>query len=141
MKGPDDVAWRFMDIDGSTLVGAAGNPESALQITAISDGTSGIHTQTATVRVRQGFAGAIYDLMDDILDAETGAIASKKDYIQTTIEGLEDKIEQQEDRLETQEMYLRARFARMEVRLTQLDGMRAAVDAMVSQFEANRQAR
>jgi len=136
-----EVAWRYLEIDGNTLLGAAGNPEEGLELTAVSDGTPGEHTQSASLRIRQGVAGAIYDTTEALLDETTGAIAKKTSQIETTLDSLDEQIERQEDRLEAQEKRLRAQFARLEALLAQMDSYRGAYQALFSQLESTSNAR
>ncbi|KPK86771.1 MAG: hypothetical protein AMJ81_00475 [Phycisphaerae bacterium SM23_33] len=136
IKGADESEWRSMDVDGNTLLGAAGNPEVGLELTAVSDGTPGEHTQSAQVRVRQGFAGALYDILQDVLDATDGAVTLKKGALQQTIEEIDRKIETQQQRLEAQEQRLREQYARLEAILARFDAQRGAFEAMFMQLEA-----
>jgi len=136
IKGEGETAWRFLTLSGNTLIGATGNDEEGLMLTAVSDGTPGAHTQTATVRVRQGFAGAIYDYLDGILDATDGAVAGKREHIQDTIDDLDDRIDVQMDRLEDQEERLRAQFARLEGLLASYDRQMVAVQQLSTQVNS-----
>ena len=130
---PDDpvAPLRFMDVSGSTLTGVAGNAEEGLQLSAITDGTPGVHTQTAVVRVRQGFAGAIYDNLDDMLEEISGTIQTKKDQLSATIKNIDNRIEEQVKRLETYEEWLRQKYARMEATLAQLEAMNSAFQGLL----------
>ncbi|MHC4717016.1 MAG: flagellar filament capping protein FliD [Planctomycetota bacterium] len=131
-----EAAWSYLDIDGNTLIGAAGTAEEGLVLTAINDGTPGEHTQTATLRVRQGVMGALYDLVDGMLDPTDGLMTLKKDWVDSGIEDMDDRIEALEGRLETTESRLRDQFARLEGILAKYDAQRAAVDAMIRQLAA-----
>ena len=86
-------------------------PENALQLSV---DLSGDGTFTATVRVKQGFAGAIEDVLDKMLKLTTGSIQLDQDHISDVIEALQDKIEAEQDRLTQKEARLVARFARLE---------------------------
>ena len=136
IRAPGEVAWRFMEISGSTLLGAAGGDEEGLVLTAVSDGTPGAHTQAAQIRIRQGFAGATYDYLDDILDATSGAVTSKTDQIRDIIDDLDDRIEDQEERLDAQEERLRAQFARLEGLLASYDRQLGAVELLTNQVNS-----
>ncbi|HET6429127.1 MAG TPA: flagellar filament capping protein FliD [Phycisphaerae bacterium] len=133
-----ETAWRFMDIDGSTLVGAAGTAEQGLVLTAVNDGTAGAHTQTASLRIRQGVMGALYDLVKGMLDSTDGLMALKKDRIDAAIEDIDDRIEKMQERLEATEERLRSQFARLEGYLARYDAQRAAVDVMAQQLSTTR---
>jgi len=131
-----ETAWSFLDIDGNTLIGADGTTEEGLVLTAVNDGTAGAHTQTANLRVRQGVMGALYDLVEEMLDSTDGLVALKKDRIDGAIEDIDDRIETMQERLEATEQRLREQFARLEGTLARYDAQRAAVDAMVQQLES-----
>jgi len=86
-------------------------PENALQLSVdlSQDGTF-----TATVRVKQGFTGAIEDTLDNMLKVTTGSIQIDQKHVDKQIEYLQDKIEYEENRLTKREERLIARFARLE---------------------------
>ena len=133
-----ESAWSFMDISGNTLIGSVGTDEEGLVLTAVNDGTAGAHTQTATLRIRQGVMGALYDLVERMLDSTDGLITLKKNRLDTAIEDVDDRIEAMEKRLKTIETRLRKQFARLEGTLARYDAQRAAVDAMVQQMSTTR---
>ena len=88
-------------------------PENNLQVTAPTTGTPS-STIYATVRVKQGFAGAIEDAMDRMLKATTGTIKIDQEHVDDVIKGMQSKIEDEEYRLTLKERRLVARFARLE---------------------------
>jgi len=92
-------------------------PENALQLSVdlTQDGTF-----TATVRVKQGFAGAIEDALDKMLKLTTGSIQLDQDYVTNSIEQLQDRIDAEEERLTKEQERLVARFARLESTLALL---------------------
>ncbi len=121
----DDSAWRNAEVDGNLITGAEGYDEEALQITA---NYTGDGTVEAQVRVRQGFAGALYDTIDDdLLDSTDGALTTVQERCQTTLESIEEQIERQEDRLDDMATRLRAQFARLEATLAQIEAQRSAL--------------
>jgi len=91
--------------------GAPMYPENALQLSVdlSQDGTF-----TATVRVKQGFTGAIEDALDNMLKVTTGSIQIDQKHVDKQIEYLQEKIENEEYRLTKREERLIARFARLE---------------------------
>jgi flagellar capping protein FliD len=99
-------------------------PENGLQLSVdlSQDGTF-----TATVRVKQGFAGAIEDILDRILKATTGTMDIDQEHVADQIEYLEEKIELEEYRLTEREARLVARFARLERTLALLQNQMAAL--------------
>jgi len=138
IRAQGESAWRYMDIDGNTLVGATGNEEEGLVLTAVWDGLSG--TLSAGVHVRQGFAGAIYDRLEEYLDEVSGVVATRKEHYDAAIANLDRNIELQEKRLETKEKYLREQYARMETILARLDSQRGAFESLINQLDASRKA-
>ena len=99
-------------------------PENALQLSAdlSQDGTF-----TATVRVKQGFAGAIEDSLDNMLKATTGSIQIDQEHVDDQIEEIQEKIELEEYRLTVREERLIARFARLERTLALIQNQMAAL--------------
>ena len=87
-------------------------PENGLQLSVnlSQDG----NPFTATVRVKQGFAGAVEDALDRMLKLTTGSIQIDQEHISNTIEEIQKRIELEEDRLAAKEERLVARFARLE---------------------------
>lgn len=86
-------------------------PEHSLQL-SVDLTQNGTHT--VTVRVRQGFAGAIEDALDNMLKATSGSIQISQEHVGDTIEDLQDRIDDEEERLVAREARLVARFARLE---------------------------
>jgi len=86
-------------------------PENGLQL-SIDLSRNG--TSTATVSVKQGFAGAIEDTLDKILKLTNGSLQIDQDRIDDMIDGIQQRIETEEYRLSKREDRLVARFARLE---------------------------
>jgi flagellar hook-associated protein 2 len=134
-----DSAYRAATIDGNVIIGDStfddnGDPnysENGLQVTAPLTGTPG-STVYATIRVKQGFAGAIEDIVNDALKTTTGSIPISIDGVNDQIEYIQDKIEDEEDRLAKKEERLIARFARLERSLTLYQNQFAALSAYSS---------
>ena len=86
-------------------------PENGLQLSVdlSQDGT-----YTATVRVKQGFTGAVEDALDKMLKATTGSIQIDQEHVTDVIDGFQDRILAEENRLTKVEERLVARFARLE---------------------------
>jgi flagellar capping protein FliD len=99
-------------------------PENGLQLSV---DLSQDATFTATVRVRQGFAGAIEDALDKMLKVTTGSIQIDQEYVADQIEGLQKKIELEEYRLEQKETRLIAQYARLERTLALLQNQMVAL--------------
>ena len=123
-------AWEFLDIHGAELDALSGSPLFGLKLTAINDGTSGAHTQTATVRVRQGLAGVAYKGVASATDETSGAFTAAKKRSDDSITNINNNITTMQTRLDKQQAALKAQFARMEATLAKLDSQRAAVTAL-----------
>ena len=129
-----EVTWRPATFDGNVITGAMGDPEQGLQVTYVHDPANSSPV-VAEVRVQQGFGGALYDQLDEILDALDGPLAIKKLRYQAAMDQIDTRIETQEDRLVEQEERLRAKYARLEASLAQMDSFRAAFDAVFASLE------
>ncbi len=99
-------------------------PENALQLSVdlSQDGTF-----TATVRVKQGFTGAIEDTLDKMLKVTTGSIQIDQKHVDNQIEYLQDKIEHEEYRLTKREERLIAQFSRLEKNLALIQQQMSAL--------------
>lgn len=84
-------------------------------------------TFTATVRVKQGFAGAIEDVLDTMLKANTGSIQIDQEHVDDQIEDIQEKIELEEYRLSLREQHLVARYARLEKTLALIQSQMGAL--------------
>jgi flagellar hook-associated protein 2 len=122
--------WEDMTIDGNLLTAPTDSEGKYLQLTA-SSSDAGVATQTTNVRVKQGFAGSMFESLEAILDSSEGALKLKQDQYDRAMKDLDTRIEAQERRLEDKEERLRQKYARMEAALAKLDQYRAQVDAMV----------
>jgi flagellar capping protein FliD len=124
--------WRDATYNGNVVTGESTfddngdpiHPENGLQLSIdlSQDGTF-----NATVRVKQGFAGAIEDVLDKMLKATTGSIQIDQKYVDDQIQNIQNKIDSEEDRLSAQEQRLIARFARLEKTLALLQNQMAAL--------------
>jgi flagellar hook-associated protein 2 len=81
----------------------------------------------ATVSVRQGFAGSLYDTVDQTLRAGSGRVPIAQDSINEQIDRIEKRIEDEEKRLEGVESRLTAKFARMEKMLSMIQQQMAGL--------------
>jgi flagellar capping protein FliD len=99
-------------------------PENGL---ALSVDLSQNKTFTATVRVKQGFTGALEDALDKMLKLTTGSINIDQEYVSATIKGLQERIELEESRLVQKETRLVNRFTRLERTLALLQNQMAAL--------------
>ena len=132
IKRADEAQYRDATIQGNMVIGDTtlddnGNPlhpENGLQlrIDPSQDGTF-----TATVRVKQGFAGALEDALDRILNATTGSLPLDRKHIDDQIKQLQDRIKAEQERLARKQSVLVAKFARLEQTLALLQNQMAAL--------------
>ncbi|RKY11997.1 MAG: hypothetical protein DRP65_02615 [Planctomycetota bacterium] len=132
IKLSTEAAYRDMTIDGNIVTGNStfddnGNPVYAENGLQLSIDTSQNGTFTATVRVKQGFTGAMEDTLDRILKVTTGSIQIDQEHAEDTIEGIQDKIDLEEYRLGLRETRLITRFAALERTLALLQNQMAAL--------------
>jgi len=99
-------------------------PENGLQLSV---NLSQNGTFTATVRVKQGFTGAIEDALDRVLKVTTGSLQIDQEHVADTIKNLQEKIDLEEYRLTQREARLVERFARLERTLALLQSQMAAL--------------
>jgi flagellar capping protein FliD len=132
IKRGDETAWRnasFQDnmVTGDSAFDDHGDPlypENGLQLSVdrSQDGTF-----TATVRVKQGFTGALEDALDRILKAATGTLPLDQAQVEDQIEHLQERIEVEQQRLTRKEASLVAKFARLEKSLALLQNQMQAL--------------
>ena len=84
-------------------------------------------TFEATVRVKQGFTGALEDTLDNTLKATNGWIQIDQEHVDEQIEELQEKIELEEYRLTKREARLIAQYSHLEKTLTLLQSQMAAL--------------
>jgi flagellar hook-associated protein 2 len=132
IKLAGESTYRDMTVSGNIITGVStfndnGDPvypENGLQL-SVDLGHDG--SFSATVRVKQGFAGSLSDTLDKILRATSGSIQIDQENIKDQIDALQDKIELEQYRLDRKEEYLIARFARLERTLTLLQNQMSAL--------------
>jgi flagellar hook-associated protein 2 len=122
LSSEPESAYRSASYSGNIVTGNSsfdenGNPiypENGLQLSVNLSQDSGVDPFTATVRVKQGFAGAVEDALDKILKSTSGSIQLDQNYISDSIQQLQDRIDVEQERLTKEQERLVARFARME---------------------------
>jgi len=130
----DDTQYRSATISGNIITGNSsfdsnGNPvypENALQLTAPATGTPS-STSYAMIRVKQGFTGAIEDVLDRMLKTTTGSMDVDQGMVADQIEEIEDRIEYEQVRLDAMEKRLITRFAVLEATLASLQNQMASL--------------
>ncbi|MBW8039393.1 MAG: hypothetical protein FVQ85_05285 [Planctomycetes bacterium] len=111
----------------STFDSDTGDPlyaENSLQLAM--DLTNADGTYTATVRVKQGMAGTLEDLLDEILEAD-GRLDVSTDILDHKITAMDRRIEYEEARLTKVETRLILKFARLEKTLALMQLQMSAV--------------
>jgi flagellar hook-associated protein 2 len=103
-------------------------PENGLQLSV---DTSQDDTFTATVRIKQGFTGAIENDLDRILKTTTGSIQIDQERVKDTIEDIQENIELEERRLTDREARLIAHYTRLEKTLTMLQNQMSTLTFMM----------
>ncbi len=132
IKRAEETQYRDATIQGNLVIGDTalddkGNPlypENGLQL-RVDAGQDG--TFTASVRVRQGFAGAMADALERMLDETTGSLPVDRKSIEDQIKHLQDRITVEQDRLTRKQSALVAKFARLEKTLALLQNQMAAL--------------
>ena len=137
IKRDDETAWRDATFSENIVVGdstfdednVAVNPENGLQLSVdlSQDGTF-----SATVRVKQGFTGAMEDALNRILESTNGALTLDQDHVQDQIDHLQDQMDREETRLTSFEERLVAKYALLEKTLTLLQSQIAALSSYSS---------
>ncbi len=140
IKLSSESSYRTMDfsasgniITGNSEFDSNGDPvyaENGLQLTVDSSVADG--TYTASIYVKQGFTGAIKDVLDKIVESEVGSLEIDQEQVQSQIDELEEKIEDEEYRLEVKEKRLVTQFARLEKTLALLQQQMGAVNSLGS---------
>jgi len=131
IRKPGESTWRTEATIAGNIITFTDNAELGLQLVIDLAGQPN-NTYTANVRVKQGFAGELDQLLADMLDTVDGTIASREDQISDALDLIDKNIETQQARLAAKEEVLLAKYARMEMLLAQLDAQRGAVEAMLS---------
>ena len=132
IKLSTESSWRDATYGDNIVTGDStfddnGDPMYAENALQLSVDLSQDGTFAATVRVKQGFAGAIEDALDNMLKATTGSIQIDQEHVDDQIEEIQEKIELEEYRLTVREERLVARFARLERTLALIQNQMAAL--------------
>jgi flagellar hook-associated protein 2 len=132
IKLSTESQYRIASFSGNVITGDDtfddnGNPlypENGLQLTA---DLSHDGTYTAVVRVKQGFAGALNDQLNNMLKAATGSVDIDQQSIKDQLDLLKDRIDQEQDRLKRRQESLVTRFATLEKTLSLIQSQLAAL--------------
>jgi flagellar capping protein FliD len=120
IKKVGDATWRDATFSGNIVTGdtsadSNGNPvypEYNLQISVNLSQING--TYTANVLVKEGFAGAVEGILEDLLHSTKGRVPISLDSIDELIKNTNDRIDREETRLVSVEKRLIRKFSRLE---------------------------
>lgn len=131
IKLSTESTYRDMTVSGNMIIGNSSFDENGAPVYAenglqLSVDLTTDDDYTATVYVRQGFAGKIEDKIDAMLKATVGSIIVDQDHVEDQLELLQDKIEDEQYRLGKREERLILQFARLEKMLALLQNQMAA---------------
>jgi len=137
IKLSSESAWRDAEFSGNIVTGngqsdSNGNPlypENGLQLSVALSTDGGF---TSTVRVRQGFAGRLEDVLDRILKPTVGSVIVDSRHVKDQIDLLDKKIEEEERRVSVREQRLILQYARLEKTLAMLQNQMAAAGIIPS---------
>ncbi len=122
-------AMTFSDnfVTGDNTFNDSGYPLYAENGLMLSVDLSQDGTFNATVRVKQGFTGAMEDSLEQFLDVTHGWLTLDQESVDSQIKNLEDRITREEDRLSRVEERLILKYARLERTLTMLQSQFAGL--------------
>jgi len=113
-----DATYSGNIVTGNSTFDGNGDPTYAENSLQLSVDLSQDGTFTSTVMVKQGFAGAIEEALDNMLKVTTGSIQIDQKHVDNQIQALQDKIDREETLLTKREDRLIGRFARLEKNLS-----------------------
>ncbi len=132
IKLAGEDAYRDATCVGATVTGNATfdekgdplHPENGLQL-SIDRSQDG--TFTAQVHVKQGFAGAMTEALERMLNTATGTLPASRKNMDEHIQHLQEQIDTETARLQQRQTALVAKFARLESTLALLQNQMAAL--------------
>jgi len=132
IKPEGESTYRDATVDGNIVTGDRmftdrGIPMYAENGLTLSVDLSQEGTFTATVRVKQGFAGAMEAALERFLKPADGWLTLDQTSVDMQIKNLEDRMATEEDRLSAVEERLIAKYARLEKTLTLLQNQMASL--------------
>lgn len=132
IKPTAESVYRDATIHGNTIIGDStftdrGYPMYPEHGLALSVDLSQDGTFDATVRVKQGFAGAMENALERFLKPTNGWLTLDQNSVDVQIRNLEDRIATEEKRLSRVEQRLITKYARLERNLTLLQSQFAAL--------------
>jgi flagellar hook-associated protein 2 len=119
--------WQNMTINGDVASVTDQVPSEGLTVEITNDGTSGAHTQTANINLKEGFAGVSYSSMKSELDPSSGILAIDTNSLNTQITDLNTQITAQQQKIDTDTQTLKNKYAQMEATLALMNQQQTAI--------------
>jgi flagellar capping protein FliD len=135
IRAAGDAAYRDASIDSPYIYGQFGTPESGLWMRAQWDGTS--TTESATIRVTQGKAGQVGDMLSQVLDSSNGLLHNIDQSYQNMISGLDDRIATAQTQLNDLSDQLKTKYALLENTLVQMQARQQWITSMASSLSSS----
>jgi flagellar hook-associated protein 2 len=120
-------------VDGNTLTGASGFPESGLAVQV--NPTDGTHT--GTVRLKLGVNGQLSEKLDDLLSASSGPVNILINNYQDIVGNIDDKIAFEQRRIDAYRKRLTQQFAQLEAVLSQLNAQSNYLTSQIDKLGSN----
>jgi flagellar hook-associated protein 2 len=114
------------------ITGASGEDESGLviQVENMADGA-----YNGTVRLKQGKAPEMVDLLGDLTSSSSGPLHILEDNYQDIMDNIDDKIAWEEQRIERLERDMRNRFARLEAQLGYYNQLQTSLTSQIQKLQ------
>ena len=120
-------------VDGNTLTGASGFPESGLAVQVnLADGT-----HIGTVRLKLGVNGQLSEKLDDLLSASSGPVNILINNYQDIVVNIDDKIAFEQRRIDAYRKRLTQQFAQLEAVLSQLNDQSNYLTSQIAKLGSN----
>ena len=116
---------------GQVLTGATGDDSEGLEITIV----GGSLGSRGTINYSQGFAYRLDQMLETLLDDDSGVIAARTDGLQSSIDRLEEDQETLSDRLEVIEARYRSQFTALDVLMSQLNATSSYLTQQLASLE------
>lgn len=120
--------------NSNLITGQHGYPEAGIVIRAINT-TAGVHT--GEVALKQGKAGQLSDLLDQLTDETDGPLHILDDNYDDITAMIDDKIAFEERRITTYAANLRKRFSKVDALLGTYDQMSAQLTSQIKQLSTS----
>ncbi|MCW4014480.1 MAG: flagellar filament capping protein FliD, partial [Candidatus Bathyarchaeota archaeon] len=120
-------------IDGTSIVGSSGNPESGLCV-SVTNLTDGVYSDM--VYVKQGKINQLIDTLDVITNSDTGILSIIEDNYEEIIDNNAEAILREEARLDSYEQRLIEKFARLEALLGEYEDINTALEDQIDSLDS-----